>query len=368
MRNWTLAVVLGSAVTSTMMGIVKPALATTISGPGGGGTFSQVGNNLTWNEYFTGVGPTKYLDKVFTGAAANQTYDYTMNVRNDSGLTWKYFQFDIIGSQAETQVNFFNPPGYSSAFTTGTGSSILINWTGGSVADDGGTGFDDANFWFQVKTGSGFQGNTVVVRQYPTPAQPSQLTWLQWSSGNPLKVGDKTVTYKSHTSDFAPDNDDTVKIFNLPNEYIVQFDFRDNTSYKGTGSFTYKIDATAPFLIDGVALGSVTTSSFGAINKYVCAASQTTCDNTNKFLTLTSNNGSSDPALGHTPIGPARSFVITDQINYSGTPGESVFQINNGFTQVPEPLTILGTGVVLGALPFLKKEYGKKNKKKDGDA
>ena len=120
-----------------------------------------------------------------------------------------------------------------------------------------------------------------------------------------------------------------------------------------------------------MALGSVTTSSFGAINKYVCAASQTTCDNTNKFLTLTSNNGSSDPALGHTPIGPAPSFLITDQINYSGTSGESVFQINNGFTQqVPEPLTILGTGVVLGALPFLKKEYGKKNKnkKKDGDA
>ena len=35
---------------------------------------------------------------------------------------------------------------------------------------------------------------------------------------------------------------------------------------------------------------------------------------------------------------------------------------------VPEPLTILGTGVVLGALPALKKEYAKRNKKKDGDA
>ncbi|MFM7441249.1 MAG: PEP-CTERM sorting domain-containing protein [Snowella sp.] len=34
---------------------------------------------------------------------------------------------------------------------------------------------------------------------------------------------------------------------------------------------------------------------------------------------------------------------------------------------IPEPLTILGTGVVLGAIPILKKEYGKRNKKKDGD-
>lgn len=36
-------------------------------------------------------------------------------------------------------------------------------------------------------------------------------------------------------------------------------------------------------------------------------------------------------------------------------------------TPIPEPLTILGTGVVLGALPVLKKEYAKKKKKKDGD-
>ena len=35
---------------------------------------------------------------------------------------------------------------------------------------------------------------------------------------------------------------------------------------------------------------------------------------------------------------------------------------------VPEPLTMLGTGVVLGAIPVLKKEYAKKNKKKNGDA
>jgi hypothetical protein len=35
---------------------------------------------------------------------------------------------------------------------------------------------------------------------------------------------------------------------------------------------------------------------------------------------------------------------------------------------VPEPLTILGTGVVLGAIPVLKKEYGKRKKKKDENA
>ena len=35
------------------------------------------------------------------------------------------------------------------------------------------------------------------------------------------------------------------------------------------------------------------------------------------------------------------------------------------YKPVPEPLTILGTGVVLGALPVLKKEYSKRKKDKD---
>ena len=37
-------------------------------------------------------------------------------------------------------------------------------------------------------------------------------------------------------------------------------------------------------------------------------------------------------------------------------------------SSVPEPLTILGTAVVLGAIPALKKEYAKRGKKKDKDA
>ena len=43
-------------------------------------------------------------------------------------------------------------------------------------------------------------------------------------------------------------------------------------------------------------------------------------------------------------------------------------EISNCGEPVPEPLTILGTGVVLGAIPVLKKEYAKRKKKKDGDA
>ena len=35
---------------------------------------------------------------------------------------------------------------------------------------------------------------------------------------------------------------------------------------------------------------------------------------------------------------------------------------------IPEPLTFIGAGVVLGALPILKKEYAKRNKKKDKDS
>ncbi|MBS9389045.1 MAG: hypothetical protein HEQ33_09165 [Dolichospermum sp. WA123] len=70
----------------------------------------QVNNDITVNESFTGVGPSNYLDKIFNSAAANQTYTYNVNVRNDSGQTWTDFHFEIIGSQAGQQVSFLKPP------------------------------------------------------------------------------------------------------------------------------------------------------------------------------------------------------------------------------------------------------------------
>ena len=59
-------------------------------------------------------------------------------------------------------------------------------------------------------------------------------------------------------------------------------------------------------------------------------------------------------------------FVVSS--NHGSTFGTGFSEAQFDETPVPEPLTILGTGVVLGAIPVLKKEYAKKNKKKDKDA
>ena len=59
-------------------------------------------------------------------------------------------------------------------------------------------------------------------------------------------------------------------------------------------------------------------------------------------------------------------FVVSSNHGSPLATGFSEAQFDG--TPVPEPLTILGTGVVLGAIPVLKKEYAKKNKKKDKDA
>ena len=67
-----------------------------------------------------------------------------------------------------------------------------------------------------------------------------------------------------------------------------------------------------------------------------------------------------------------------DDVTFQFTPvsveqGTNILKVqnlrgNHYYQEVPEPLTILGTGVVLGAIPVLKKEYAKRNKKKNEDA
>ncbi len=51
---------------------------------------------------------------------------------------------------------------------------------------------------------------------------------------------------------------------------------------------------------------------------------------------------------------------LEQESNNNSNPGNG-----GGTTKVPEPLTILSTGVVLGVLPILKKEYAKRQDKED---
>lgn len=92
------------------------------------------------------------------------------------------------------------------------------------------------------------------------------------------------------------------------------------------------------------------------------------------FVSIVSNDGnlnntqsSAAPVILNLSQGDSFGFRVSSLTN---TGGEGVFTVTDfDFTpqSVPEPLTIFGTGVVLGALPILKKEYAKRNKKKDKD-
>jgi hypothetical protein len=44
MKNWTLALAIGTAVTTTVIGTANAASAITVSGPGGGGSGGQINN------------------------------------------------------------------------------------------------------------------------------------------------------------------------------------------------------------------------------------------------------------------------------------------------------------------------------------
>ena len=89
------------------------------------------------------------------------------------------------------------------------------------------------------------------------------------------------------------------------------------------------------------------------------------------FASIVSNSGNSNTTSSAAPVivnlseGDTFGFRVSSLNNLDG---EGTFTVTNfDFTPVPEPLTILGTGVVLGALPILKKEYAKRKKKKDKD-
>ena len=201
-------------------------------------------------------------------------------------------------------------------------------------------------------------------------ANAAQLTWGAWTGGTLLTQGDKKVTYISSQGGFAPESSlDTVNLLDLGGgkyNFVISFLNRSTGTYTGSGSFTYKIEVTDPKkFITGVSLDSTVSSNYGTTSKYVCAGNASSCSS-GTILTLTSTNGSEDPVSGFAPITPAKSLLITD--NFAPNAGGAAETVKNGFQQVPEPLTILGTGVVLGALPALKKEYAKRNKKKDGDA
>ena len=92
--------------------------------------------------------------------------------------------------------------------------------------------------------------------------------------------------------------------------------------------------------------------------------------NDNPTYIATQNGDSSTVSSLSLTAGQTFGFIV-ETANNDGYPGVltiNSFDFNPDPEAIPEPLTILGTGVVLGALPILKRQYAKRNKKKDKNA
>jgi hypothetical protein len=174
MKNWTLALALGGAVATTVIGTANAASAM-VSGPGGSGILIQretvpfpQENVIRVFESFTAVGSGNYLDKVVMNASPGQIYRFDVLANNNSGQTWTDFHFDLTNdSQGGTSVGFL-PPGINSAFqNASTATSTTINWENGTVANN-----SDVSFSFLVQTGVNFSGDTFKVREYASVPEP----------------------------------------------------------------------------------------------------------------------------------------------------------------------------------------------------
>jgi hypothetical protein len=208
-----------------------------------------------------------------------------------------------------------------------------------------------------LATGAAAIGVLAVSVLTATSASAVTITWLAWTSGTPLVAGDKTASFQSIGGGFVADPGDEVSLNFIGDEFFFEYNALPGPSVGNfsTGSFTYTI-AIAPNStqhFSGVSLDSDVTSTYGNVIKTIAETG----------TTLTSVNGSPDPAFGFAPLPSLRLLTVTDTLNPIN-PGEAVITLSNGFIQrnsippVPEPGTILGILAVGGAglLSKLKKQ------------
>ncbi|MBC1193317.1 PEP-CTERM sorting domain-containing protein [Microcystis aeruginosa BLCCF108] len=181
----------------------------------------------------------------------------------------------------------------------------------------------------------------------------SMLTWGEWTSGTALEVGDKIVKFVG--GDIGANPLDDVELVNMGDHYYFLYDATTLGSPDANmgpgGSFTYTIEVTDPNkYITGVDLDSDVSSNYGTVTKTFAEI---------PGLTLTSTNGSADPAVGFVPIAPIKKLTVTDTLVNTNPGTEGLFQLQNSFRQsVPEPGTILGLLAVggLGLVSRFKKQ------------
>jgi hypothetical protein len=137
----------------------------------------------------------------------------------------------------------------------------------------------------------------------------------------------------------------TATSFKVGGNLFVNPGERTTISLRGEGSFSWK---------DAILNEKVTTFQEITIE----GDNQFTKGSNDRFLTT--KEGTLTDALGFTPSLTAGKYTAkyTISVNPSDTKTES-FEIKT----VPEPLTILGSGMALGFGTLFKKEYSRKQKK-----
>ena len=182
----------------------------------------------------------------------------------------------------------------------------------------------------------------------------SMLTWAEWTGGTPLETGDKIVKYVGGS--IGAEALDDVALTKMGNHYYFVYDAETLAApdpNKGPGgSFTYTIEVipSSNKSIVGVDLDSNVSSNYGTVTKTFAEI---------PGLTLTSTNGSPDPASGFYPIAPIKKLTVTDTLVNTNPGNEGLFQLQNSFHQsVPEPGTVLGLLAVggLGLVSRFKKQ------------
>jgi hypothetical protein len=191
------------------------------------------------------------------------------------------------------------------------------------------------------------------------------FTYGQWQTDPTLTIvsGDKTFSnFSFSNSNFEAT--DTVTVQRVGDFYQLTYNAipgADSNPLTVSGSMSYTVTIGQNFTnvldLAGTSLnGSNLGGSFA------------------KTLTAT---GLSPGTINDSQTGVFASNLKTTTVTAAWTVTGSAFisQVSDQYKQnpvepnpVPEPLTMLGTGVVLGALPVLKKEYAKRKKKKDGNA
>ena len=183
----------------------------------------------------------------------------------------------------------------------------------------------------------------------PAEAQHTHCAVVPYSAPASQETYDSVKTEFSYT---APINVTAANTVNCPGSKIGNYEISDLTSISlalsATAKGTWKVRITSGpekelFFSNGNSV-QISLSPHPRTDAFEFDATDGSGDNV-EFI--------------FTPVSVEKGTNILKVQNLGG---------NHYYQEVPEPLTILGTGVVLGAIPVLKKEYAKRNKKKNEDA